>query len=141
METLFEDLVTWKITRDPLVFVNRQYNMGGWSCPDIVALNYRNKQIWVVEVSTAADAKDLARKVKDRDKQWFGKLRDLLGGPSSTVIDASWSFVIKAFIRQDAVQGFQRILGEPLPKDVEVEILDNIRFPWQWELNSSSSSF
>lgn len=132
MENLYEDLVLWKITRDPLVFANRQYTIEkGWSCPDIVALNFRKKEIWVIEVSTG-DAKGLAEKVRDRENQWFSKLGNRLEHSPASIIDGSWKFVAKVFIRRDAEKGFRKMVGEHLPEDVTIEILEDIGFNWQW---------
>ena len=92
MEHVYEDLVCWKLTRDPLVFANRQYNIGkGHSCPDIVALHLGLKQIWIVEVSTGSSADGMAERIVSRNAQWIDKLRETLITPNSP-INESWIF-------------------------------------------------
>jgi hypothetical protein len=130
MEYVYEDLVCWKLTRDPLVFANRHYNIGnGHSCPDIVALHLGFKEVWIVEVSTGSSADSLAKKILNRDIQWFDKLRETLLTPPSP-IDSTWNFVVKAFIRKEAERTFRKVLGAPLPQNVHINILDNIGHAW-----------
>jgi hypothetical protein len=42
-----------------------------WSEPDFLVLHLRSNQIWIVEVSSAANVDDLSDKVKTREKQFY----------------------------------------------------------------------
>jgi len=134
---LFEELVMFKLTRNPHVFVSPQYSVMDesgkeWSCPDFVLLNFRSRTVSVVEVNTAADPKGLEQKVADRQKQWFTKLRSQL--ERNAVVDASWALRIDVFIRHQAVPKFKETFGQE--NDVSIHNLDEIGFPWHWEWSS-----
>ena len=142
MEHVYEDLVCWRITRDPLIFASRQYTIGGnHSCPDMVALNLRNKEVWIVEVSTNSVPKDLARRINDRDEHWIVKLKEMLIQGNSPV-DESWQFIVKAFIRRDVATGFKRMLGDTIPPNVEINIIEDLGFLWSedwWKWDKQGS--
>ncbi len=142
MEHVYEDLVCWRITRDPLIFASRQYNIGGnHSCPDMVALNLRNKEVWIVEVSTNSAPKDLAHRINDRDEHWIVKLKEMLIQGNSPV-DESWRFIVKAFVKRDAETGLKRMLGGIIPPNVEVHIIEDLGFLWSddwWEWDKKKS--
>jgi hypothetical protein len=131
---LFEELVMFKLTRNPHVFVSPQYSVMDdrgkeWSCHDFVMLNFRDRTVSVVEVNTAADPKDLEQKVADRQKQWLTKLRSQLKG--NAVVDASWALRVDVFVRHQAVPNFKEKFGHE--NDVGIHNLDEIGFPWHWE--------
>ena len=142
MEHVYEDLVCWRITRDPLIFASRQYNIGGnHSCPDMVALNLRNKEVWIVEVSTNSVPKDLACRINDRDEHWIVKLKEMLIQGNS-LVDESWRFIVKAFIRRDVATGFKRMLGDTIPPNVEINIIEDLGFLWSedwWKWDKQGS--
>jgi len=128
---IYEELVMVYLTRDPLVFVNPQYPMAsGWSCPDFVALDYRQRALTVVEVSAAYAIGNLAKKVINRKTQWFDRILLELIGNCPSVIDNNWRIGVKVFIRKYAKPQFQRIVGIAL--DVEVITLEELGFPWGW---------
>ncbi len=98
---LYEHIVLAYLTKDAFVFVSPQYSIRGdkgeWSCPDLVALNFRDRRVAVVEVSTAWNPKSLREKVQNRDAQWITRLRDQLR--ALNVIDAAWTFEVQLFVR------------------------------------------
>ena len=52
------------------IFLHPQFDINkGHSCPDFVVLNIKEREVWVVEVSTVYDCKSLAAKVRDKDHQ------------------------------------------------------------------------
>jgi hypothetical protein len=126
---LYEDLVLQYLTKDAHIFVNPQYSIKGdknaeWSCPDFIALNFREKVVSIVEVSSAYNPKGLMDKVRDRDKQWIVRLKDQL--QRNRVIDESWKEPkVEVFIRKDARNQFQE-LANAAP---DLEELQNL---WNW---------
>jgi hypothetical protein len=131
---LYEKLVMWYLTKDKYVFISPQYSIRGdtgkeWSCPDFVALNFKQKEVSIVEVSTAFYPDSLARKVKDRNLQWIEKLKAQL--TDYGIIDDNWkSPKVQVFIRRDAVDKFKNAIGNT--PDVGVGILEDLGPPWQW---------
>jgi hypothetical protein len=83
MESLAEQVIAIFLTQGGKVFIAPSYNIQPiagsksslWSCPDFVALDFGEREVVVVEVSTASDAGSIIKKVTDREKQWFGPLR------------------------------------------------------------------
>ena len=78
---MYEELAMMHLTRNGKanVFVCPQYDIDGrWASPDFVALDFESKTVWVVEVSGAASLAKLLKKVRDRERQWFEKLRQAL---------------------------------------------------------------
>lgn len=132
---LYENLVMWYLTRNKHVFVSPQYSIMDdagreWSCPDFVALNFKEKEVSIVEVSTAFYPDSLAKKVKDRNSQWVDKLKAQLKGYG--VIDDNWKgFKVEVFIRKDALVKFKNAIGNA--PDVSILILEELGAPWQWE--------
>lgn len=100
-----------------------------WSCPDFVAIKPANREIVVVEVTTAYDISNLARKVIDRNNQWFDKLRAALLAEGTITPD--WQFRVMVFCREERVEAFSRKIGEA--DDVMIEPLEKSAFPWKWE--------
>ena len=129
---IYEELVMVYLTRDPLVFICPQYDIGkGWSAPDFVALDFREKSVLIVEVTAAAKLKRLAEKVADRKNQWIDKLLTQLSTKAHPVIDKSWTVKVKVFLRKDAEAAFRRVVGEA--DDVEIVTLEGLGFPWGWD--------
>ena len=131
----YENLVMWYLTRKKYVFVSPQYPILGktgkeWSYPDFVALNFKDKEVSIVEVSTAFYPDSLIRKVKDRSSQWIDKLKGQL--KRYRVIDDDWkSFKIEVFIRKSAKDKFMKAIGNP--PDVSIKILEKLSVPWEWK--------
>jgi hypothetical protein len=131
---LFEQLVLGYLAKDPYVFLSPQYSIKGgdgseWSCPDFVALNFMTSEIYVVEVSSAANVKHLAEKVADLENQWGQKLKAQL--LRHKVLDGTWSVVVRVFIREDCKEQFFKIVGDR--SHVRVEYLEDISIPWKWK--------
>ena len=92
------------------------------------AVSARVSQVWVVEVSGAANPENLAVKVKNKEKQWLEPLRQRLPVKFSMV--SNWQIGVKVFIRRDSESTF-RLAAGPLPSDVELFILEELGFPWE----------
>ena len=130
---LYEHLVLQYLTKDAHVFVSPQYPIrddtgGEWSCPDFVALNFRDKIVSVVEVSSASDPQSLRARVASRDVQWINRLREQL--ERNRVVDASWKYYVRVFIRRDAERKFRAAIGGG--NDVVIHILEDLGAPWTW---------
>lgn len=128
---LYEHIVMAYLTKDPYVFVNPQYSIRKdgheWRCPDFVALNFKEKRVMVVEVSTAYDTKSLHEKVEKRESQWISPLREQLS--NLKVIDHNWTFEVQVFIREDASHRF----SYDEKSDVKINILEELGPPWDWK--------
>src|ERR1700687_2159281 len=98
------------LTKDPYVFVSPQYSIRGetgeWSCPDLVALNFRDRKVIIAEVSTAWDPSSLREKVKNCDVQWTERLRSQL--QTLKVVGDDWTFEVQVFVREAATAKLQR---------------------------------
>jgi hypothetical protein len=122
------------LTKDACVFVSPQYSIRGdhgreWSCPDFVALNFRDKRVSVIEVSTAWDPESLLKKVLNRDAQWIQRLKEQL--ERNHVVDDEWKdYRVEVFIRKDAMAKFQAAIGENT--NVKITALEDLRPPWDW---------
>jgi hypothetical protein len=108
---------------------------GEWSCPDFVALDFRRKEVSVVEVSSGYDIGALAEKVKNKELQWLEKLKLQL--IRNEVIDGTrWNFSVKIFIRRDRYEAFKNKIG-PLDK-VHTVPLEDLGFPWHSEWHNEA---
>ena len=135
---IYEELVLQYLTKDAHVFVNPQYSIRGdtgveWSCPDYVALDFRNRSVSVVEVSSAQKPTTLQERVRKRDHQWIEKLRAQL--TANKVVDESWKrYLVDVFLRRDAMPAFQREFGgDPA---IRIHVLEDLGFPWTWKRSS-----
>ncbi len=132
---IYEHTVLAYLTKDPFVFVSPHYSIcgdqGEWACPDLVALNFRERRVSVVEVSTAWNPRSLREKVRDCNKQWITRLRDQLRD-LDVVVD-SWQFDVQLFVRRAAVQAFeQRVAGIGAGVEIRVKALEDLGAPWEW---------
>jgi Holliday junction resolvase-like predicted endonuclease len=131
---LYEHIVMAYLTKDPFVFVSHQYSIRNekseWSCPDFVALDFRNRRVAVVEVSTAWNTKSLLEKVENREVQWIDKLRRQL--LDQKIIDQQWKFEIEVYVRKHAVPSFKSIPATT-STPIKVAALEDIGSPWDWQ--------
>lgn len=130
-EALFESLVMNYLATEGL-FLSPQFSVseenGEWSCPDFVALNFRAREIQVIEVSTAYNIRALFEKIENREEKWFCKLIPQLLARGIPVAD--WTAVVRVFIRRDR-HDFMRAKFGQCP-DVRIEVLEDMAFRWQW---------
>jgi hypothetical protein len=80
---LYEEAVMWYVASGGQRFICPQFSIpndsgGEWSCPDFVALDFQAKSIYVVEVTTDSTGDNLVKKVRNRESQWFSKLKAYL---------------------------------------------------------------
>jgi len=115
------------------LFVSPQFSVpceGGseWSCPDLVGLDIPKHQVVVAEVTTASNIRSLAAKVRNREEQWFRRVRQLL--ERKAIITPDWSFRAWVFVRQDCVEQMEREVGGST--EVTITALEEVAFPWKW---------
>jgi hypothetical protein len=130
-----EELAMMHLTRNgkTKVFVCPQYSVDGErACPDFVALDFERKKVLVVEASGAANPTKLLERTRDRENQWFERLRREMR--QSKVVDDLWDFRVMFYIRSIAAKAFQEKLGDV--KDVEIRVFEKNGLPWEpqfWE--------
>jgi len=133
MDYIYEVAVMHFLTRMGDTFLCPQYPIKGekgsvWSAPDFVALNFTEKAIWIIEVSSASDVGSLKKKVADRDKQWILRLKDQLARIEPTV--QNWPIVVKVFVRDANKSKFENLSGET---KVLPQSLESVMCNWKWE--------
>jgi hypothetical protein len=136
----FEAAVMEFLAANGNTFVSPQYPIGGtWSCPDFIAIRPASKECFVVEVSAAWDLKNLAEKVRNREKQWFTILREHLFNLG--VCDSEWSFQVLVFVRSERIGWFWSVIENA--NNVHVLPIDITLMPWNWpdEYRSPNFSF
>jgi hypothetical protein len=134
MEVLYEILVMNYLTRGGDTFICPQFVVmaesgSPWSAPDFVALDFRKKEVQVVEVSVASNPKTLLGKVKDRNRQWLDNVRRQV--PKLSKEFEAWQYVVRLFVRKDARERFEALVKED--PSVKVETIEDIAYPWKWE--------
>src|ERR1700733_9880130 len=131
---LYEDLILQYLTKDAHMFVSPQYSIEGppgteWSCPDFIALGFREKRVSIVEVSSASNPRSLLERVKNRDRQWIERLKNQL--LRNGVVDQLWkNFRVELFIRRSAADRFRKELKDA--QDVVIYIIEELGAPWEW---------
>ena len=133
MDYICEVAVMHFLTRRGDTFVCPQYPIkdasgGEWSAPDFVALNFAERAIWIVEVSSAADVSGLKRKVINRDEQWILRTKDQLARLDAAVRD--WPVVVKVFVREAHKSKFENLPGET---KVLYQSLESVMCNWKWD--------
>lgn len=127
---VFEEMVMGFLTRDCKTFVIPQFSIksnGIWSCPDFVAISPAIQKCHVVEVSTAYNLNNLAHKVRNKDNQWIGKLKEQL--EADGVTDPDWTYDVFVFIRKSRINWFKNAIKD-IPAVVIYEI-EKIFPPWE----------
>jgi|GEM_PF-1111551 len=118
------------------LFLSPQFSIrdsaGERSCPDFVALDFLNREIQVVEVTTAYEVKGLIEKLENREEQWFKRLRPQL--IRMGVTDDSWKCVVCAYVRKERRDYIERKIQGA--NDVRVTAVEDIAFSWNWPWNS-----
>ena len=133
---LFEEIVMTYLTKlDDHVFVRHQYPVkdgspNNWRWPDFVALDFKEKIVSIVEVSTAYNIDRLAEKVNNRNDQWIIKIKEQL--KAHNMIDDSWNFMVKVFIREKRSGDFKKKVTDD--NGVEIIELEDISFPWKYNI-------
>jgi hypothetical protein len=88
----------------------------------------RRKVVSVVEVSSGSDISSLISKTKDRENQWFTRLRNQL--VANSAVNDAWKLQTEAFVRGDVFDKFSTAFSGS--DDVFVHKLEDIAFRWKW---------
>lgn len=131
----FEEAVMEYITADPNCLFksqmhlpyNKENGVGG-SLPDFVALNFKDKCIYIVEVTTAADAKGIIQKISERDKCWYKAIQEY--DAEWVTLTKNWNYRVCLFVRDQLVNKVTSRLESC--EDVSVKSLNEIMNPWEW---------
>lgn len=130
---LFEEAVLRYLCGPPERFVSAQFNIPydgskGGSCPDFLVLDFSGSTVYVVEVTSAADKKNILSRVDERETRWFAPLRGHFSKLSP--IFAEWDYHVTVFVRKEECDAARKRLHE-FP-DVSVFSLDEVVFSWNW---------
>lgn len=130
----YEQAVLDYLCNRPERFVNAQFtipNAGltGGCCPDFLALDFADKTVYVVEVTTAANTNDLLGRVRERETRWLTPLRAHFTGLNE--VFAGWDFHVTLFIRDEQLRTVKQAIDE-FP-DVSVISLKAVVFSWNWD--------
>lgn len=135
---LTELAVAQFLTRNGLAFVCPQFDFPadkgeGGSSPDFVAIDFANRDIVVVEVTTSANLKGLLARISDREKRWYEPLRqqEPLWSSLRSLGFGEPRFI--GFIRESLVGGAYEALCDEsgrLPDDTTFYPLEHTYSPW-----------
>src|SRR6266498_1549263 len=130
-EAIAESIVALYLASQGM-FLSPQYairdDAGAWSCPDFVALDFPHEELLVVEVSVSSGIGALIRKIRDRENQWFSRLRAQLEAPR--VPCKSWPVAVLALVRADQCDRLTRAFQNA--SDDRVKAIEDIAFVWKW---------
>jgi hypothetical protein len=129
---IYEELVMrYLCDGKPYIFLSPNFRLaGGWAFPDFVVLNFRDKLVSVVEVTTSANPRNLVQKIEQRKFQWLDRLKEQL--ERNSVIDNTWKFSVQAFVREDVQPALRERFEDQ--DDVEIHPLtEEILHAWRWD--------
>ncbi len=109
--SLVEDLALVYLTHDGDVFACPQFRFGeGQPNPDALALDFVNKLILVVEVSTGQNVQELGDRISSREERWYAGLRRLV---SKLGLGEGWRLAVHVFVTESSrTRLLNRIGGE-----------------------------
>lgn len=125
------------LTRNGLAFICPQFdfpyaaNQGG-SAPDFVAVDLENRDMAVVEVTTAANINGLLARVRERKTRWYDPLREQRNLWEGLCNDWQVEPRFIGFIRRCHIKSAYNELACP---DVTFVPLELVYAPWHyWEI-------
>ena len=139
MDGTESDIATY-LTIDGQVFIAPQFDIKwemneGGSCPDFVALDFSCKEVVVVEVTSAADWKPLAKRVQDREIRWFSPVRRRL--QQAGVTDANWTIRFLGFVRSAVLKDVRAQFADE--QGVTFHAIEEATFLWvYWDERMAS---
>ena len=139
----YEESVLEYITAETHRFVNPQFDIQyqdkeGGSCPDFVVIDYKDKTIYIVEVSIASNISGLIEKVKERQVRWISPIKNHFYELNHEF--KKWDYRITIFVRDTNKNQFQSKFDSS--PDVSVKSIEDISFPhlWIWNGNKPNNS-
>lgn len=140
METLAEFLVAFYLTRGGKVFIAPQYSIpsespnADWSCPDFVALDFGKREVVLVEVISGANLSPIIAKIRNRQAQWYDRLRTKL--TNDKVITSAWGMRFLGFVRRHNLEKAKATCsGE---RDVTFFAIEDATFDWEYWTSRAS---
>jgi len=137
----FEEAVMEYISADPNCLFKSQMNLpynekyqSGGSLPDFVVLNFKEKCVYIVEVTTASNTNVIIKKISERDVRWYEPLKSYDADWVNFTRD--WKYRVCLFIRPQLVDKLTINLSEW--KDVSVKSLSEVMNPWEWDWNDKN---
>lgn len=140
---LEERVMDW-LVQNQGAFVAPQYHLYGgasadrkpWAVPDFVALDFKKKVVFVVEVSAADQTGGLLENVRNREDRWFQKLRAQL--QTAEISDDIWQFKVLLFLRKKEAETFRKRFADV--GDVIIRSLEEIANYWEWDWPSEKAA-
>ena len=130
------DIATY-LTADGQVFLAPQYQVAfdpelkeGGSCPDFVALDFRAREILIVEVTTATDwRRTLLENVRQRQTRWYSPVRRRM--QELGILDNSWKGIrFLGFVREENLEKVRAAFASE--HDVTFYAIEKATFLWQY---------
>lgn len=123
------------LTLDGQAFIAPEYSIwtdsrqiSDWSCPDFVVLDFRHKQLVIVEETTASRPAKLIGKIWDRGEQWYNRLSRYM--VEHKITPENWHIRCLIVLRSTLCQKYKnQFIKEP---DVSFLALENCTFPWEF---------
>jgi len=138
---LYEQAVLAYICGRPERFVSAQFTIRydgfrGGSCPDFVVIDFADTTVYVIEVTAAADSKNVTGRIEEREKRWLQPLREHM-----TVLNplfANWDYHVTIFVREEQFQKAQQRVANF--RDVSVISLSSVVFSWNWDWQAQTGA-
>jgi len=130
----YEEAVMEYITGSKHRFVSPQFdipyeNEKGGSCPDFVVLDYQERIVYVVEVTSSSNTNTLLNRVKERSDRWLQPVKKYLTGMSADFTE--WGYRVSLFVRKNNLGSVKlKLEGN---SDVSVFALEDVSFPYSWD--------
>jgi len=132
----FEEAVMEYISADPNCLFKSQMNLpynkesdSGGSLPDFVVINFKEKCVYVVEVTTASNTNGIVKKISERETRWYQPLKEY--DADWVNFTRTWEHRVCLFIRPQLVDDLSLSLSECT--DVSIKSLGEVMNPWEWE--------
>ena len=119
---------------------DKEKKIGG-SLPDFVVVNFKEKCVYIIEVTTAWNIRSVMKKVDARKTRWFEPIKQ--SEVSWAKMVSNWNFRVCLFLREDAVGRAKTILAEGDDKtdNVSIKSLDSVLLPWKdWNWDKKSNT-
>ncbi|WP_133250222.1 hypothetical protein [Novacetimonas pomaceti] len=132
------DLITY-LTMDGQTYIASQVeiafeNNQGGSCPDYVALDFRNRHVVVVEETEAWNIQPLCNRIRERDKRWFTPLAAFM--LKKGIVNPDWGMRMLGIVRPDRIEAFNKAFAQD--GDVSFVSIEECIFPWKyWDTRMS----
>jgi hypothetical protein len=127
------DIATY-LTLDGHVFIAPHYNIAfdrqSGECPDFVALDLKQREVVIVEVTDASNPQHVASLVVSRAIRWYAPVEKVLRDRG--IVGGEWTFRFLGFVRSSNVDKLQRQFPASSDPDVKFVALEEAAFPWRY---------